>query len=252
MKTIYRSFPMKRASQHCLLFLLVLIFLLSLADNPINVGAQPASVEIYLPYAARQALQWKKVAYALPEDWVRDIQINPSGPHEILIAYRNSGIYRSSDHGLTWNEVWGFAHVINPYVRQLAISPSDPNIVYATAINRVLRSTDRGMTWTNIWPVTYDSGGWAIVVDPADFDHVFIGINANVPYNVYETEDAGQTWEAKNLTVGPTEGVISLAFDPLIPEKMYAGGNTDLSANPRYHPVVCKPGRRRQLEPGRR
>jgi len=64
-------------------------------------------------------------------------------------------------------------------------------------------------------------------------DHVFIGINADVPYNVYETEDAGKTWIEKNLSVGSTEGIISLAFDPITPDKIYAGGNTDLSTNPR-------------------
>ena len=224
---------MKRASFRCSQFLLVLFFLLTLSHNPIRVEAQPASVEIYLPSITRSALHWQKMTNGLPDDWVRDILINPSSPHEILIAYRNSGIYKSSDHGQSWNEVWGFSQATGPNVRQLAVSTSNPNVLYATALNRVLRSTDRGETWADIWPVSNPGGGWAVSVDQDDPDHVFIGINATVPNNVYETEDGGLNWEAKNLSVGATEGIISLAFDPFVPGKIYAGGNTDLSDNPR-------------------
>ncbi len=173
---------MKRASHRCLQFFLAFIFLHSLAGNPIEAVAQPASVEIYLPSVTRSALNWRAMTNGLPNDWVRDILINPTSPHEILIAYRDLGIYQSTDHGQSWSEVWGFAEATNPSVRQLAVSKSDPNILYATAINRVLRSTNRGSTWTNIWPVANTGGGWAIAVDPVDPDHVFIGINADVPY----------------------------------------------------------------------
>jgi len=224
---------MKRAYHRCLQFLLTFIFLHTLAGHPIEVGAQPANFEIYLPSVTRSALNWKAMTNGLPDDWVRDILINPSSPHEILIAYRDSGMYKSADHGQSWNVVWGFAQAPDPSVRQLAVSKSDPNILYATAINRVLRSTNRGSTWTNIWPAANTGGGWAVAVDPVNSDHVFIGINADVPYNVYETEDAGKTWIEKNLSVGSTEGIISLAFDPITPDKIYAGGNTDLSTNPR-------------------
>lgn len=212
---------------------LSLLFLYSLAGKPIQVTAQPANVEIYLPLVYSKPYSWKQVTSGLPLDWVRDILVNPTRSHEIYIAYRDFGLYKSSDHGQSWKEVWGFNEATDPSVRQLAVSPSDPNILYATAVNRVLRSTDRGENWTNIWPVTNSGGGWAIAVDPIDSDHVFIGINADVAFNIYETEDAGQTWEAKNLSVGATEGIISLAFDPITPGKLYAGGNTDLSTNPR-------------------
>lgn len=224
---------MKKAFPRWLYFLTVILALLSLPGNTSSAVAQPEAFEIYLPSVTRPAFNWQKVTSGLPDDWVRDILVHPEGQHEIFVAYRDSGIYKSSDHGQTWKVVWGFAQAPDPSVRQLAAAPSDPSILYATAINRVLRSTNRGESWSNVWPPAYSGGGWALAVDPEDADHVFIGINADVQFNIYETENGGQTWEAKNLSVGSTEGIISLAFDPLTPGKLYAGGNTDLSQNPR-------------------
>jgi hypothetical protein len=207
---------MKRASHRSFQFFLALFFLLTFTNNPIRVDAQPASVEIYLPSITRSPLHWNKMSNGLPDDWVRDILINPSSPHEILIAYRDSGIYRSADHGQSWSEVWGFAQASDPSVRQLAVSKSNPNILYAT-INRV-RSTNRapagGHLALRIWRWV---GGRCRSCCPDQF----IGINADVPL----------TFTRPKMLVRPDERIYQWdhgMFRPSIitPDKIYAGGNT--------------------------
>ena len=186
----------------------------------------------YLPMIVRPR-EWVKLISNLPADWIRDIAINPSSPHEILIALRDNGIFKSSDRGRSWRAVYSFGQTSSPSARIIAFAPSDPNIVYAGVINKVIRSDDRGETWTSVWPAGIAGGGWGLAVDPVDPNHVFVGINAELHYNIYETIDGGQNWTPKNLVIGDQEGIISVAISPEILDQVFAGANTDVSTNPK-------------------
>jgi hypothetical protein len=55
---------------------------------------------VFLPLLARPA-QWHRLENGLPDDWIRDIAICPTSPHEILVAFRDMGVYKSADDGLS-------------------------------------------------------------------------------------------------------------------------------------------------------
>jgi photosystem II stability/assembly factor-like uncharacterized protein len=173
-----------------------------------------------------QGQEWRPLENTLPGDWVRGIAINPAPPHELLVAFRNEGISKSVDGGQSWYRVYEGS------TRQVAFASTDPNVVYATVLNGVLRSDDRGETWHDVWPRTFTFGGWALAVDTADAAHVLVGINADAPYHVYETQDGGGSWVPSNLSLEPLEGIISLAIDPANPLRYFAGANTDVADHP--------------------
>ena len=85
---------------------------------------------------------------------VGDLEVAPSGTY--ILAATDRGLYRSEDGGETWSASnQGIGHTD---VQELAISPSNPHVVYCTLRTTahdaaswnggVWRSEDGGKTWT--------------------------------------------------------------------------------------------------------
>ena len=110
-----------------------------------------------------------------------------------------SAIYKSTDAGATWNKVKsGLAHGgYGPH--RLAVSPADPNVVYATieaadGKGGIFRSTDKGATWER--RNEFDQGAMyyaRIVADPKNVDRIFV---MNV--ELRESLDGGKTLHKVN------------------------------------------------------
>jgi len=234
--------PFNKIWKISLELLILVLFLAGTTQEPAYSQKAPTALTsrvtlplIFSNYGDTQTplLTWVRLDKNLPLDWIRDIAINPVN-QDILVSHRNYGLYKSSDLGVTWREVYGMTQDSTPNTRLIEYSVVQPDIVYATIMNSVLKSIDGGETWSSIFPKDIIGGGWALAVDPTDPDHVFIGINTNTPYHIYETQDGGTTWEPKNLSLPEDEGVISIAFDPDDTQILFAGANTDVAAHPEY------------------
>jgi len=115
-----------------------------------------------------------------------------------------AGIRRTTDGGDTWTRV---GPSVDDRVTALAVSPQDPDVVYAgTEPSAVSRSTDGGDTWESLAPVTDlpSEPEWSfpprphthhvrwIEVAPADPDRLYVSIEAGA---LLRTTDGGETWE---------------------------------------------------------
>ena len=95
-----------------------------------------------------------------------DVAIDPSNPDIVYAAaYQRrrhvftlidggpeSAIYKSTDAGATWNKLKSGLPTVDMGRIGLAVSPADPNVVYATieaadGKGGIFRSNDRGATW---------------------------------------------------------------------------------------------------------
>src|SRR5215213_1633616 len=110
---------------------------------------------------------WRKVLYRGPETGSADISIDHTNPNIMFAsmweAYRKeyqmsssgpgSGLFKSTDGGETWTDITrnqGLPSGMNGKIG-VAISPADPNRVYAIIENEnggLFRSDDAGATWT--------------------------------------------------------------------------------------------------------
>ena len=129
---------------------------------------------------------------------VQDLRVNPDNFSVQFASVNGTGILRSSDGGKTWTE--SFTNFVYAPARiELAISPSDPNVVWASAegtggrsieedpVSDLYRTTDGGQTWRFIdrsqstapeFSAFLGSQGWydnALLVHPFSPDTVYVG-----------------------------------------------------------------------------
>jgi len=151
---------------------------------------------------------WKAVLTISENTGVADVAIDPSNPDIVYAsAYQRrrhvftlidggpeSGIYKSTDAGTTWNKLKSGLPTVDMGRIGLAVSPADPTVVYATieAIDGkggIFRSNDKGATWER--QNEFDAGAMyyaRIVADPKNVDRIFV---MNV--SLRESLDGGKT-----------------------------------------------------------
>jgi photosystem II stability/assembly factor-like uncharacterized protein len=137
---------------------------------------------------------WKSVLTISDNTGVNDVVIDPSNPDVMYAsAYQRrrhvwtmidggpeSAIYKSTDAGANWNKLKSGLPTEDMGKIGLAISPTDPNLLYATveAANKkggIFRSRDRGANWEK--RNDFDQGAMYyanLYVDPKNPDRIYI------------------------------------------------------------------------------
>ena len=156
---------------------------------------------------------WKAVLTISENTGVNDVAIDPSNP-DILYAsaYQRrrhvftlidggpeSAIYKSTDSGATWNKVSSGLPSVDMGRIGLAVSPADPNVVYAAVEaadgkGGIFRSSDKGANWER--RNEFDAGAMyyaRIVPDPKNTERIFV---MNV--ELRESTDGGKTLHKVN------------------------------------------------------
>ncbi|HTW57475.1 MAG TPA: hypothetical protein VMD99_05070 [Terriglobales bacterium] len=156
---------------------------------------------------------WKAVLTISENTGVVDVALDPSSPDIVYAAaYQRrrhvftmidggpeSAIYKSTDAGATWNKLKSGLPTVNMGRIGLAVSPADPNVVYATieaadGKGGIFRSSDKGATWER--RNDFDQGAMyyaRIVPDPKNVDRIFV---MNV--ELRESRDGGKTLQKVN------------------------------------------------------
>jgi len=136
-----------------------------------------------------------------------------------------SEIYRSTDHGDSWQRVDLAAQLgYQAYnLAYLAFDPNDPDVVYASGDHAILKSSDNGLTWSTLVHNDTEWYSGPIAVEPV------------APYRVYVGDlvstNGGATWNWANLPIGasqmmfiPDSDTLYIAGDGLA--YSYNGGDT--------------------------
>ena len=117
-------------------------------------------------------------------------------------AVEVGGVLRSDDGGMTWGLAPGSdgdpglggppAPLVYPDVHDIAVHPSDPDLVFAATGGGFYRSDNGGATWDLLY-LCYCRGLW---LDPDDRDHIIFGPARYVGSGgrIEESHDGGQTW----------------------------------------------------------
>jgi photosystem II stability/assembly factor-like uncharacterized protein len=159
----------------------------------------------------------------------------PSQPQTYYFGATGGGIWKTTDGGFTWIPV-SDGQLATGSVGALAVSESDPNVVYAgmgeacirgnaSPGDGVYKSTDAGRTWKHIGLEQTQQIG-AVVVHPHNPNIVYVAalghqFAANEERGVYKSTDGGATWK-QVLTRGPKAGAVDIVMDATNSNVLYA------------------------------
>lgn len=183
--------------------------------------------------SAFSALKWRMIGPHRGGRTVGAVGV-PQQPTVFYIGVNNGGIWKTTDLGRTWNPI--FDEQSTGSIGDVAVAPSDPNILYAgsgeglqrpdlSVGNGMYRSGDAGKTWQWLGLKEVQQIG-GLAIHPADPNTVFVAAlghpyGPNPERGVYRTSDGGKTW-TKSLYIDENTGAIQVCFDPQDPDIVYA------------------------------
>ncbi len=146
----------------------------------------------------------------LPGD--QHVVLKPGAP-DTLLAGDRSGLYKSGNGGIDWQQI------ISGSVRAVAFAPSEASRIYATVGNQMHVSIDNGDNWLTR-TLTVGNNLSAIAVHPVTPTIGYAGADNG---HIFKTVDGGDTWQDLN-TGFPYESILTLAIDPLVPDRVFVSG----------------------------
>jgi photosystem II stability/assembly factor-like uncharacterized protein len=175
-------------------------------------------------------IRWKPVFDEQPIASTGSLAIAPSDPNVIYVGSGEAnirgnvspgnGIYKSTDGGKNWKQVWNQEGQIGTMV----VHPTNPDIAYAAVLGHafgpnpergVYRTTDGGKSWQKVLFKDPDTGASDVCLDPSNPRILFAGlwqtrrrpwemISGGTGSGLYMSRDGGDTW--KQLVAKPAEG----------------------------------------------
>ena len=160
---------------------------------------------------------------------------HPTKPGVFYFGAVAGGVWKTEDAGTTWLNV-SDGQLKTGSVGAIAVSDSDPNVVYAgmgescirldvSYGDGVYRSGDGGETWTHLGLDDTRHIG-AVRIHPKNPDLVYVAalghaFGPNEERGLFRTRDGGKSWE-KILYRSDRAGAVDVSFDPNNPEVLYA------------------------------
>jgi len=190
---------------------------------------------------------WTHLGSGLPGTNAVDLVIAPSDTSILYASFLQRslggatavGVYRTADGGVSWTAAEGNLHHLQVgSVLDLAVDPSDPDVVYGSAqffcdsctSGGLVKTIDGGAHWHSERNGLDPGGTYEdILIDPSNPSFVYTWTgeeSGGGGGGVFRTKDGGRTWRITNHGLPVNEDaavpVAALELDPLDPDILYA------------------------------
>ena len=124
--------------------------------------------------------------------WIAPVEEHPTKPGTFFTARQR--IYISTDNGGLWTAISGNINNSGA-VRELAISNSNPMVMYAAAGSKVFLSTDSGVNWVDKTNGLPDRIITSVYIHPDDENISLLTFSGFGTPKVFKTTDKGKSWK---------------------------------------------------------
>ena len=206
-------------------FFTLAISLLALSSTPLQAEdkAHPLS-----------SIPLRNIGPALTSGRVADFAFHPDRSHEFYVAMASAGVWKTSNNGTTWSQVFRNEGAFATGV--VAIDPHDTNTVWVGSGENnsqrsvgygdgVYKSVDGGTSWKNMG--LKNSGHISMIrFHPTERGTVWVAAQGPLwsdggDRGLYKTTDGGQTWE-RILEIDEHTGINEFVVHPADPDVMVA------------------------------
>lgn len=145
----------------------------------------------------------KKSVISISDVNVEGLFLDPTNPDVMYLATKESGIHKTETAGEQWRKL----NLAVGRIRDIAIAPDNPNILYAAHQQTILKSLDGGEQWHVVYADAQSAIINSIEIDHFQSHRIFAATSIGV---VLMSEDFGTTWAVVFETPEPlTELFIS-------------------------------------------
>ncbi|MFC1897940.1 FlgD immunoglobulin-like domain containing protein [Candidatus Cloacimonadota bacterium] len=198
------------------------------------INALQQAQELHLQTRDARDYTWEQSGPTNVGGRITDIEIHPNSPSTWYIGAASGGIYKTTDEGSTWENIFQDAPVIT--IGDIAIDPNDEGVIFAGTGeansssqsfvgNGIYKTIDAGLNWEHVGLENSAYIG-RVIVDYNNPDRVFAAatgtlFSPNEERGIYRSDDGGITWDRK-LFVTDSTAAIDLVQHPTNPDILYA------------------------------
>jgi len=123
--------------------------------------------------------------------WIAPIIAHPTTSGTFYVARQR--VYRTVDNGASWTAISSNVNGTNP-VREMAISKSNPSIMFATSGIYIFRSSDGGANWSNVTSGLPNRTITSVNIYPTNSDQIFLTFSGFGSGKVFKSTNCGSSW----------------------------------------------------------
>jgi photosystem II stability/assembly factor-like uncharacterized protein len=181
-----------------------------------------------------KGLELRNIGPAIMGGRIDDFAVVESNPSTFYVGTASGGILKTTNNGTTFEPI--FDDQLVSSIGDLAIAPSDPQVLYAGTGepnnrqssswgNGVYKTLDGGKTWQHAGLAETHHIG-RVLVHPRDPNVVYVAALGRLwgpsrERGLYKTADGGRSWTNTKF-VDEDTGFVDVAMDPQSPDTLYA------------------------------
>ncbi len=203
---------------------------------------------------------WSPIMDDIAVNSIGALAVSPAAPHIVWVGTgeanaRNSmgvgrGVWKSMDGGETWKHM-GLER--SEHIEAIIAHPTDPDVAWLSAMGPawsdgdergIFKTIDGGATWTKVLFVDQTTGGFELIIDPSNPEHLLASTwefrrepwfmnSGGEGSGIWKSFDGGDTWEKLSPENGLPKGIlgrIGLAWATNDPRVVYALVEAEKSA----------------------